>query len=223
MNGFNEWGKIASEGIAAFKELSFEAAGDFFPDVDADARHGIWLGTLHELFPVKPEVVGTVHDGDSEIPMHVKYLSEDVFLASARAIERLEADSGEKPSDTGPELGFEIHDDLPETAAEKDPQVEQNDDELMDVIKPTWNPTTGRLCWGNRAIRQYRGGSIAKNVTAILNAFEEEGWPEHVHDPMPGGKDSQRLHEAIRTLNKDLEHIRFRCNGDGTGIIWERT
>jgi hypothetical protein len=113
--------------------------------------------------------------------------------------------------------------DVPDkTASELDPRDEHLDDQLSEAIQPNWNPTTGRLCWGNRTIRQYRRGSIAKNVTAILNVFEEEGWPEHVLDPMPGGKDSQRLHDTVRTLNKDLKVIRFRSCGDGTGVTWER-
>jgi len=60
----------------------------------------------------------------------------------------------------------------------------------------------------------------------ILSAFEEECWPEHIDDPLPGSGhiDSHaRLHDAIHRLNGHQTHrlLRFRGNGNGTGVSWE--
>jgi len=60
----------------------------------------------------------------------------------------------------------------------------------------------------------------------ILTAFDEEGWPTHLDDPLPNGNDhdaKQRLHDTIKRLNRHQVHrlIQFRGDGSGCGIIWE--
>jgi hypothetical protein len=67
----------------------------------------------------------------------------------------------------------------------------------------------------------------APNQVAILRAFEEEGWPARIDDPLFGGLNGaqakQRLHDAIKRLNASQLHQRIRFHGDGTGtgIWWE--
>lgn len=61
----------------------------------------------------------------------------------------------------------------------------------------------------------------ATSIVAILDAFEEERWPDQIDDPLPGGSDPQRLREAIRTLNEGLTLIRFRGDGSGQRVVWE--
>jgi hypothetical protein len=66
----------------------------------------------------------------------------------------------------------------------------------------------------------------AENQELILAAFEEEGWPKHIDDPLPvrDGIDPQtRLHDAINRLNGRQTNrlLCFRGNGNGTGVLWE--
>jgi hypothetical protein len=62
---------------------------------------------------------------------------------------------------------------------------------------------------------------VAKNVVKILDAFQEDGWPKRIDDPLQPSKDQQRLHEAIKRLNDNLDILRFRADGTGQGILWE--
>ena len=60
----------------------------------------------------------------------------------------------------------------------------------------------------------------------MLAAFEEEGWPPRIDDPLPpvkGVDPKQRLRDTIRTLNAKQENplIRFRAAGTGEHVIWE--
>ncbi len=88
-------------------------------------------------------------------------------------------------------------------------------------VLPVWNQDTGELRFGDQVVRRVRSRTRADNIVRILDAFQEDGWPDRIDDPLPGGSDSQRLREAVRTLNQDLERIRFRADGTGTGIAWE--
>jgi hypothetical protein len=75
-------------------------------------------------------------------------------------------------------------------------------------------------------VKQYR--TPAASQTLILAAFEEDGWPRRIDDPLPvvpGIVAKDRLRTAIRDLNRNQQHpaIRFRGDGTGVGIIWELT
>ena len=81
-----------------------------------------------------------------------------------------------------------------------------------------------RELWlGGVLVKAFRQPAI--NQVTILAAFQEEGWPHHIDDPLPGGDnvDSQdRLHDAIRRLNQQkVSLIRFLSDGLGKGILWE--
>ena len=59
-----------------------------------------------------------------------------------------------------------------------------------------------------------------------MAAFQEEGWPAHLDDPLPPlhkGCSKDRLRDAIRHLNANQKNrlIRFRGDGTGQGILWE--
>jgi len=60
----------------------------------------------------------------------------------------------------------------------------------------------------------------------ILMAFEEEHWPPRIDDPLPVHPDlipKRRLHDTIKSLNRNQKTclIRFRGDGTGEGIRWE--
>lgn len=88
------------------------------------------------------------------------------------------------------------------------------------VATPHWDHDRGELHFQGQIVRRVRGAVVAANLVAILDAFETEGWPTRIDDPLPGGRDSQRLREAVRTLNVGLTGIVFRSDGSGQGILW---
>jgi len=84
-------------------------------------------------------------------------------------------------------------------------------------LKPHWVKTLPehQLLLGSRVMKRVR--PLARNVIRVFDAFEEEGWPQHIDDPTDPGK----LHETLRSINGGLEGLRFRADGTGKGILWE--
>lgn len=92
------------------------------------------------------------------------------------------------------------------------------------VLKPCWNPIRRELSLEGRLIKRFR--VPARNQETILSVFEEEGWAEHIHDPLPVTHDIDgptRLHDAINRLNRCQINplVRFHGDGKGTGVFWE--
>ncbi len=88
---------------------------------------------------------------------------------------------------------------------------------------PSWNAAARVLEYQGQTIKQFR--LPAQNQERILAAFEEEGWPERIDDPLPPRPDldpQRRLHDAINRLNRHqrLRVIRFYGNGTGRAILW---
>jgi len=86
--------------------------------------------------------------------------------------------------------------------------------------KPRWNRATGELTFQGRVAKRIQNLAQAVNVVRILDAFEEEGWPERIDDPLPGGRDAMRLKQAIQSLNRSSAGLRFLRDGTGEGIRW---
>jgi len=92
------------------------------------------------------------------------------------------------------------------------------------AFKPCWNSMRRELCLGDMVVKHFRVPAAMQQL--ILSAFEEECWPEHIDDPLPGSGDIDphtRLHDAIHRLNGRQTNrlLRFRGNGNGTGVCWE--
>jgi hypothetical protein len=92
------------------------------------------------------------------------------------------------------------------------------------AVTPHWDPATHVLRIGGRVVKQYRVPSSTQEV--ILAAFQEEGWPPQIDDPLPpihDGCPKDRLRDTIRHLNSNQKNhlIRFRGDGTGQGILWE--
>ncbi|MBU4270582.1 MAG: hypothetical protein KKE86_16925 [Planctomycetes bacterium] len=90
-----------------------------------------------------------------------------------------------------------------------------------DSTVPAWNKDRCELTYCGTIIKRVKSASIAKNVVRVLDAFQEDGWPDRIDDPLDPSKNQQRLHETIKRLNDNLETIRFRADGTGQGIVWE--
>ena len=89
---------------------------------------------------------------------------------------------------------------------------------------PHYDSSVRTLYFAGEIVKQFR--VPAANQELILAAFEEDGWPPHLCDPLPGKSDipsKRRLSDTIKNLNTHQcpPGIRFRGDGRGTGVYWE--
>lgn len=90
-------------------------------------------------------------------------------------------------------------------------------------LMPEWDRDRQELRLGDVVIKQFKVPAV--NQERILAAFEEEGWPVRVDDPLPPVMDQDpkaRLHDTIVSLNRNQKHplIRFYGDGTGQGVRW---
>ncbi len=91
---------------------------------------------------------------------------------------------------------------------------------------PHWDAAGRKLWFGKHLIKQFK--VPAKNQELVLAAFDEEGWPPCIDDPLPPHDDIDpkiRLHDTIIRLNRSHKHLRIRFHGNGNGLAvhWMRT
>jgi hypothetical protein len=84
---------------------------------------------------------------------------------------------------------------------------------------PRWDRVRGELYFRGELVRTVRGRTVATRLVAILNAFQDAGWPEAIKNPLPPGRDDQAIYQTIKVLNSGLRLIRFKVR-DGK-IRWE--
>jgi hypothetical protein len=92
------------------------------------------------------------------------------------------------------------------------------------AVKPHWSEARRELTLNGTVVKRFR--VPAHNQQLILGTFEEEGWPDHIDDPLPVRGDIDpptRLHDAINKLNGHQTEclIRFSGDGTGTGVFWK--
>jgi hypothetical protein len=90
--------------------------------------------------------------------------------------------------------------------------------------RPVWDARRRELRWDGKLVKRFR--TPASCQECILAAFEEDGWPPQIDDPLPPGgtqTPQDRLHDAVRALNgHQLDaRIHFFRDGTGQGICWE--
>jgi hypothetical protein len=90
--------------------------------------------------------------------------------------------------------------------------------------KPSWDPDRRVLRVGDEIVKQFRVPSPSQEV--VLAAFEEEGWPPAIDDPLPPHAEQdrkRRLSNTIQSLNASHKTplLHFRGNGTGDRIYWE--
>ncbi len=88
---------------------------------------------------------------------------------------------------------------------------------------PNWDGNMGVLYFAGRIVKRF--SRAARNQEIILGAFEEEGWPYRIDDPLPPSgnvEPKRRLHDTIKWLNRDHEAhvIAFIGDGTGEGVRW---
>ncbi len=91
-------------------------------------------------------------------------------------------------------------------------------------IIPHWDAVRHELRVGGLLVKQFKLPS--PNQETILSAFEEEGWPPQIDDPLPPHPDQdpkRRLQDALKGLNRAQKNplIRFMGDGTGQGILWK--
>ena len=92
--------------------------------------------------------------------------------------------------------------------------------------KPVWDGSRRELRFDNQVVKRFR--VPAANQEIILQAFQEDGWPHCIDDPLRPNKDSDakgRLLATIKSLNRNQSAplILFHGNGNGFQIYWEPT
>jgi hypothetical protein len=90
---------------------------------------------------------------------------------------------------------------------------------------PRWDCDRHLLFFDDRIVKRFKWK--AANQEKILSVFEEEGWPARIDDPLapsPEIDTKRRLSDTIKCLNRKQANalIRFRGDGTGQGVIWER-
>ncbi len=93
----------------------------------------------------------------------------------------------------------------------------------MDVL-PKWDDQRRQVRIGRVVVKEFK--LPAQNQETILTAFEEEGWPPRIDDPLSPVAEvepKRRLHDAIQALNRNQRNdlLRFMGDGSGEGIRWE--
>lgn len=104
------------------------------------------------------------------------------------------------------------------------PVVRAVETDEPDSLVPRWDSDLREFQYGGSIVKRFRTPS--PNQETILAAFEEEGWPTRIDDPLPGAPEidpKQRLHDTIKSLNRNQldRRVRFRGDGTGEGVRWE--
>ena len=91
---------------------------------------------------------------------------------------------------------------------------------------PTWDADRRILRLGDCVVKHFRLPS--PNQELILAAFEEEGWPPWIADPLPPKEEQcpkRRLNDTIKSLNRNQQNqlLVFHGDGKGEGIVWALT
>src|SRR4051812_43433498 len=77
--------------------------------------------------------------------------------------------------------------------------------------RPVWNSNRRELRLAGKLVKKF--GQKASNQESILNAFQRQGWPEGITDPLPkvqGINAKTRLGETVRSLNGCQKEARIR-------------
>jgi hypothetical protein len=91
------------------------------------------------------------------------------------------------------------------------------------LLKPRWDGAQRQLWYGERLVKWFRVPANCQET--VLSAFEEDGWPDRIDDPLPpavGLDRGARLHETIRRLNTGQKNpsLLFRRDGTALGATW---
>src|SRR5262249_35087606 len=91
-------------------------------------------------------------------------------------------------------------------------------------VTPMWDAQRRELRVGRVLVKCFRCPAPSQEV--VLAAFQEEGWPFRIDDPLPQHTERDRkqcLHDTINHLNRNQITTALHFGGDGTGrgICWQ--
>jgi hypothetical protein len=94
----------------------------------------------------------------------------------------------------------------------------------LDAASLKWDQQRRQLRVGSEIVKEFKLPS--PNQETVLMAFEEDGWPPRIDDPLPPVPEidsRRRLHDTIKALNRKQKRalVRFMGDGTGEGIRWE--
>jgi hypothetical protein len=117
------------------------------------------------------------------------------------------------------DLGVEVIKKETDVASKPEPILQ-----VPSLQTPLWDKVRHELKLGSILVKKFKWR--ASNQEAILSAFQEDGWPAHIFDPLVPHADinpKRRLSDAIKCLNRKQVAPRIRFSGDGTGqgVLWE--
>jgi hypothetical protein len=89
---------------------------------------------------------------------------------------------------------------------------------------PVWDAACRELRLRGQIVKRFKVPSPIQE--SILAAFEEEGWPAAIDDPLPPHPEQdqrRRLRNTIQNLNTNqrVPLIHFRGDGSGERVLWE--
>jgi hypothetical protein len=158
--------------------------------------------------------------GDLTFPDGTCFVLTDKGVSLARELGHLAKSAHAAPSLSANESG-----DHEEDQAEDDrgPSTDGGFRESAPSL-PTWDAERRVLSINERTVKHFKWA--APNQEAILAAFQEEGWPARIDDPLrplPEQDPKRRLSDTIKCLNRKQKNqlIHFCGDGTGEGVIWE--
>ena len=88
---------------------------------------------------------------------------------------------------------------------------------------PHWDSATGELCWRGRVVKTF--GQPAQAQRDLIAAFQANGWPRCLPNPLSCGaarSKKHRLQNTVKNLNRSLHKktICFEMDGTGQGVRW---
>ncbi len=94
--------------------------------------------------------------------------------------------------------------------------------EASACAQPYWDHDLRELRIGSVVAKRFR--QPAKNQETILSAFQREGWPPRIDNPLPGDDATaalERLHDAVKRLNRQHRPaLSFHSDGND-GVVWQ--
>ncbi|MCI0347881.1 MAG: hypothetical protein L0Z53_00510 [Acidobacteriales bacterium] len=86
---------------------------------------------------------------------------------------------------------------------------------------PRWDAGNRRLLFGPLIVKEFIRPAASQIL--VLTAFQEQGWPRRIDNPLSGTH--KKAHEHLRSVIKKLSHgqqiLRFHGDGTGQGLWWE--
>ena len=89
---------------------------------------------------------------------------------------------------------------------------------------PVWDEKRRELRVGQVVVKRFK--QPAANQERVLQAFQEEGWPPRIDDPLPPEEEQEpkrRLHRTISNLNRRQRgqiRVHFGGGGEGESVCW---